>query len=202
MLAVDFRAFAVQGLDSLIRLRRRLPYLADTFAVKQQIVWIDVARLNKAAGLLSTTAWVCLVNQAALVVHEIAQVTARARESLSKILSGDFQHFGRDCVADTEDSSENVGHPLFAIETEQHPRGAGEHNFGHEQIRIRGSTFRIREVEVRRPVELLAVHVEIDGGVFDSRPLHIKQVVDDDPIEPCSEGTPALERRKPGQYFD
>jgi hypothetical protein len=66
VVAIDIRAFAVQFFDRFVYVRRCVPHRANSFAVEQEVVWIDVTRLNEAAGLLGTAAGVGLVNQAAL----------------------------------------------------------------------------------------------------------------------------------------
>ena len=76
MSAEDFRAFFIQGAEALMHLRYGFPHLADSFANKQEVLGIDVACLYEATGLLGTPAGVSVVYQSALVVHEVAQVSA------------------------------------------------------------------------------------------------------------------------------
>ena len=131
MSAEDFRAFSVQGVDGLMHLRCGFPHLADSFANEQEVLWIDVACLYEAAGLLGAPAGVRGVDQSALVVHEVAQVPAGAGQSLTKVVGGDLQELGGDGVAYPEDGTKDVGQALLTIKAEQHPGGAGEHRFGH-----------------------------------------------------------------------
>src|SRR3984893_5451130 len=110
MSPVDVRAFAVQSLDGFIRLRCGLPHLADSLSGEQEVIRIDVARLNEAAGLLGTSARVRFVYQSALVVHEVAQVSTSTGQPLTKVLRGDFQQIGADSIAYAEDRAEDVRH--------------------------------------------------------------------------------------------
>ena len=73
----DFRAFFIHGADGLMYLRCGFPHLAYSFADEQQILGIDVACLYEATRLLGTPAGVRLVDQSAVVVHKIAQVSPR-----------------------------------------------------------------------------------------------------------------------------
>ena len=63
-----------------MHLRCSFPHLADSFANEQEVLGIDVACLDEAPGLLGTPAGVRVVYQSALVVHEVAQVSARTGE--------------------------------------------------------------------------------------------------------------------------
>ena len=92
MAAVDLGTFAIKGLDDFIRLRRRLPHLADSLSMEQEIVGIDVASLYKAAGLSGTSAGVRLVYESALVVHKVAQIPTSASKPLAKVLGGDLKN--------------------------------------------------------------------------------------------------------------
>src|ERR1700745_1301883 len=84
MSAEDFRTFSVQGAEGLMHLRYGFPHLADSFANEQQIVGIDVACLYEATCLLGTPAGVRVVYQSALVVHEVAQVSARTGQAVGE----------------------------------------------------------------------------------------------------------------------
>ena len=68
MSAVDVRAFAVQGLDSLIRLRCGFPHLGDSFAGEEEVLRIDVTCLYEAAGLLGGKGLACLSLPSALAL--------------------------------------------------------------------------------------------------------------------------------------
>src|SRR5712675_2147704 len=126
MSAEDFRAFSVQGADSLMHLGRGIPHLADSFADEQEVLGIDVACLYEATSLLGTPAGVRLVHQSALVVHEVAQVSPRTGQALSKVVRSDLQHLSSNGVAYLEDRTEDKGQALFTVEAKKHSRGAGE----------------------------------------------------------------------------
>src|ERR1700757_2257155 len=99
MSAEDFRTFPVQGVDGLMHLRCGFPHLADSFADEQQILGIDVACLYEATSLLGTPAGVRLVDQSALVVHEVAQVSARTGQALAKVVGSNLQHLSSNGIA-------------------------------------------------------------------------------------------------------
>src|SRR5580700_5398735 len=132
----DFRAFFVQGAEGLMHLRCGFPHLAYSLADEQQIRGIDVACLYEATRLLSTPAGVRLVHQSALVVHKVAQVSPRTGQALSKVVGSDLQHLSGNGVAYTEDRAEDEGQALLAVKTKKHPRGAGEHRLGHQQVGV------------------------------------------------------------------
>src|SRR6201984_3000804 len=127
----DFRAFFIQGAEGLMHLRCGFPHLAYSLADEQQILGIDVACLYEATRLLGTSAGVRLVHQSALVVHEVAQVSPRTGQSLSKVVGSDLQHFSGNGVAYTEDGAEDKGQALLAVKAKKHPRSTGEHRLGH-----------------------------------------------------------------------
>src|SRR6478736_6253470 len=131
MSAEDFRTFSVQGVDGLMHLRCGFPHLADSFANEQEVLGIDVACLYEATGLLGTPARVRLVYQSALVVHKVAQVSARTGQALAKVVGSDLQHLSGNGVAHTEDGAEDEGQALLAVEAKKHSRSAGEHRLGH-----------------------------------------------------------------------
>src|SRR5260370_36639348 len=150
MAAVDRRTFVVEGLDSLVGFGWGFPHLEDPRANEQEVIRIDVACLNEAARLLGTSAWVRVVYESALVVHEVAQVSTGAGEPLTKVLGADLQYLGGNGVADAEDCAGDVAQTLLTIEAQQHAGGAGEHRFRHQQIWGRGGPFRTRQVQARQ----------------------------------------------------
>src|ERR1700730_2817832 len=131
MSAEDFRAFFIQGAEGLMHLRYGFPHLADSFANEQQVLGIDVACLYEATGLLGTPAGVRVVYQSALVVHEVAQVSARTGQALAKGVWTDLQELSGNGVAYTEDGAEDEGQALLAVKAKEHSRSAGQHRFGH-----------------------------------------------------------------------
>src|SRR4029077_20754635 len=131
MSAEDFRAFFIQGAEGLMHLRCGFPHLAYPLADEQQILGIDVACLYEATCFLGAPAGVSLVHQSALVVHKVAPVSPRTRQALSKVVGSDLQHLSGNGVAYTEDGAEDEGQALIAVKAKKHPRGAGEHRFGH-----------------------------------------------------------------------
>src|SRR5467141_5246439 len=114
-----------------MQLRCGVPPLAYSFADEQQILGIDVACLYEATRLLGTPAGVRLVDQSALVVHKVAQVSPRTGQALSKVVGSDLQHLSGNGVAYTEDRTEDEGQALLAVKAKEHSQGAGEHLFGH-----------------------------------------------------------------------
>ena len=98
MSAEDFRAFSVQGVDSLLHFWCSFPHLADPLANEQEVLGIDVACLYEATGLLGTPAGVRVVYQSALVVHEVAQVPARTGQALAKVVGSDLQELSSNGV--------------------------------------------------------------------------------------------------------
>src|ERR1700719_3972001 len=137
MSAEDFRTFSVQDVDGLMHLRCGFPHLADSFANEQEVLGIDVACLYEATGLLGTPAGVRLVYQSALVVHEVAQVSARTGQALAKIVGSDLQDLSGNGVAYREDCTEDEGQALLTIKAEKHSRCAGDHRLCHQQVSLR-----------------------------------------------------------------
>src|ERR1700752_5136668 len=129
--AEDFRAFFIQGTEGLMHLRCGFAHLAYSLADEQQILGIDVACLYEGTRLLGTPAGVRLIHQSALVVHEVAQVSPRTGQALSKVVRCDLQHLSTNRVAYLEDGTEDKGQALFTVEAKKHSRGAGEHLLGH-----------------------------------------------------------------------
>src|SRR6266481_1273959 len=127
----DFRAFFIQGAEGLMHFRCGLPHLAYSLADEQQILGIDVACPYEATRLLGAPAGVRLVHQSALVVHKVAQVSARTGQALSKVVGSDLQHLSCNGVAYTEDGAEDEGQALLAIKAKKHSRSTGEHRLGH-----------------------------------------------------------------------
>src|SRR5207253_2435489 len=109
MAPVNLRALVIQGLDRLKHFRCDLADFAHPASGEQKVVWIDMALLDEAAGLLGTSARVRSVYQSALVIHEVAQVATSTGQPLTKILRGDFQQIGADSIAYAEDRAETVG---------------------------------------------------------------------------------------------
>src|SRR6202162_6611109 len=103
MSAGGFRSFSAEGVDGLMHLRCGFPPLADSSANEQELLGIDVACLYEATGLLGTPARVRVVYQSALVVHEVAQVSARTGQALANAVGSDFQELSGNGVAYTED---------------------------------------------------------------------------------------------------
>src|SRR5690349_14211113 len=127
----DFRAFFIQGAEGLMHLRCGFAHLAYSLADEQQILGIDVACLYEATCLFGTPARVRLVDQSALVVHKVAQVSPRTGQSLSKVVRSNLQHLSTNGVAYLEDGTEDKGQALFTIKAKKHSRGTGEHLLGH-----------------------------------------------------------------------
>src|SRR6201981_142283 len=127
----DFRAFFIQGAEGLMHLRCGFAHLAYSLADEQQVLGIDVACLYEGTRLLGTPAGVRLVDQSALVVHKVAQVSPRTGQSLSQGVRGVLQHLrSSNGVAYLEDRTEDKGQALFTIKAKKHSRGAGEHLLG------------------------------------------------------------------------
>src|ERR1700722_8303198 len=120
MSAEDFRTFFIQGAEGLTHLRYGFPHLADSFANEQEGLGIDVACLYEATGLLGTPARVRVVYQSALVVHEVAQVSARTGQALAKVVGSDLQELSGNGVAYTEEGTDDKGHALLAVKANKH----------------------------------------------------------------------------------
>src|ERR1700736_3453189 len=115
----------IQGAEGLMHLRCGFAHLAYSLADEQQILGIDVACLYEGTRLLGTPAGVRLVYQSALVVHEVAQVSARTGQALSKVVGSDLQDLSGNGVAYTEDGAEDEGQALLAVKPKKHPRSTG-----------------------------------------------------------------------------
>src|SRR3984957_16281891 len=118
----DFRAFFIQGAEGLMHLRCGFPHLPYSCADEQQILGINVACLYEATRLLGTPAGVLLVHQSALVVHEVAQVSPRTGQALSKVVRRDLPHPSGNGVPYLEDGSEDKGQALLTVEAKKHSR--------------------------------------------------------------------------------
>src|ERR1700720_3505796 len=127
----DFRAFFIQDAEGLMHLRCGFAHLAYSLADEQQILGIDVACLYESTRLLGTTAGVRLVDQSALFVHKVAQVSPRTGKAFLKIVRSNLQHLSTNDVAYLEDGTEDKGQALFTIKAKKHSRGTGEHLLGH-----------------------------------------------------------------------
>src|ERR1700745_1084341 len=127
----DFRAFFIQGAEGLMHLRCGFAHLAYSLADEQQILGIDGACLYEGTRRLDTLAGVRLVDQSALVVHKVAQVSPRTGQSLSKVVRSNLQHLSTNGVAYFEDRTEDKGQALFTIKEKKSSRGTGEHLLGH-----------------------------------------------------------------------
>src|SRR6201998_552893 len=127
----DFRAFFIQGAEGLMHLRCGFAHLAYSLADEQQILGIDVGFLYGATRLFGTPDGVRLVDQSALVVHKVAQVSPRTGQSLSKVVRSNLQHLSTNGVAYLQDGTEDKGQALFTIKAKKHSRGTGEHLLGH-----------------------------------------------------------------------
>src|ERR1700719_1631829 len=146
MSAEDFRAFFIQGAEGLMHLRCCFPHLAYSFADEQQILGIDVACLYEATCLLGTPAGVRLVHQPALVVHKVAQVSARTGQAVAKVVGSDLQELSGNGVAYTEDGTEDKGQALLAVKAKKHSGSTGDHCLGHQQVRVRRCAFWIGQL--------------------------------------------------------
>src|ERR1700751_3414303 len=102
----DFRAFFIQGAQGLMHLRCGFTHLAYSLADEQQILGIDVPCLYEGTRLLVTPAGVRLVGQSPLVAHEVAQVSPRTGQALSKVVGSDLQYLSSNSVAYLEDRTE------------------------------------------------------------------------------------------------
>src|ERR1700746_2088936 len=134
MSAEDFRTFSVQGVDGLMHLRCGFPHLADSFANEQEVLGLDVACLYEATRLLGTPAGVRVGYQSALVVHEVAQVSARTGQALPKVVGSDLQPLSGNGVAYTEDRTEDKGQAVLAVKAKKHPRSTGDHRLDHYHV--------------------------------------------------------------------
>src|SRR6478609_2653589 len=113
-----------------MHLRHEVPHRAHSLADEQKVLGIDVAGLYEATGLLGTPAGVRLVYQSALVVHEIAQVSARTGQALAKVVGSDLQELSGNGVAYAEDGTEDKGQALLAVKAKKHSGTTGDHCLG------------------------------------------------------------------------
>src|SRR5260370_19723234 len=114
-----------------MHLRCGFAHLAYSLADEQQILGIDVACLYEATRLLGTPAGVRLVDQSALVVHKVAQISPRTGQSLSKVVRSNLQHLSTNGVAYLADGTEDKSQAMLAVEAKKHSRSTGEHRLGH-----------------------------------------------------------------------
>src|SRR5690348_13702320 len=131
MSAKDFRTLSIQGIDSLMHLRCGFPHLADSFANEQEVLGINVACLYETTGLLGTPAGVRVVYQSALVIHEVAQVSAGTGQALAKVVGSDLQELSGNGVAYTKHGAEDKGQALLAVKAKKHSGSTGDHCLGH-----------------------------------------------------------------------
>jgi hypothetical protein len=119
-------------IDYSNRIGCRIPDLPNMQRNELQVMRIDVAGVDEALGFLGTTAGIVRVHQAALVVHELVEVPAGAREALPEIVGRHLQDFATDGVARSEDFSEREDQSLLAVQTEQHSGCACDFGLFHQ----------------------------------------------------------------------
>jgi hypothetical protein len=72
-------------------------------------------------------------------VQKIVEIAPGPRELLPEVLATDLQERGPDEVGHSENLAEDVNQALLAIEAQQHPRGATDSGFVHQQLHIAGT---------------------------------------------------------------
>ena len=115
---------------------RHFTHVDDAMAREEEVLRIEVAQLDEALGLPGAAARIGCVDQAALALHEVAQVAPRSGELLTEVVAGDVEQLGSDAIGDPEDLTEHVDEALLAIEAEQHGGRAADLRFLDQQQRI------------------------------------------------------------------
>jgi hypothetical protein len=92
-----------------------LTHALDVVASKQERARVDVSGLDESPRLLGTAARIRRLHQSALVVHEGAQITPRARQFLAEVVARDLQQFRSHTVGDAKDGAEDVDESLLGI---------------------------------------------------------------------------------------
>src|ERR1700736_1456112 len=103
----DFRAFFIQDAEGLMHLRCGFAHLAYSLADEQQILGTHKACPHTGTRLIGTPAGVRLVDQSALAVHEVAKISPRTGDALSKVVRSDLQPPNSNGVAYLEDGTEH-----------------------------------------------------------------------------------------------
>jgi hypothetical protein len=175
---------AVIGSKYVWSLPGHVAHARHMFPGKQQVPRIDEAGLHEALGLLRAPAGIGFVHQAALVVQEIVEIAPRPRQLLPEVVAADLQKLGADEIGHAEDLAEDVDEALLAVEAQQHARGAADPGFVHQQPNVGRHGSRIRQIQVWRAVQAVAVSREGPPGRVGPPPLHVQDVIDDDPVQP------------------
>src|ERR1051326_8651921 len=119
MIAMNLRISGIQRFHAVNSLPGDLPHPRDVLARKQQTLRIDVTCMDECLRFLGAAARIVLVDEPALILHEVMKIAAGARLFLPEIVSADVQKPGADSVADSEDLAEHVNQPLLAVETDR-----------------------------------------------------------------------------------
>src|SRR4029453_10633033 len=150
----------VERVDVLMHSPRYFAYAGHVCRREQQILRIDVAGLHECPRFLRTAAWIRLVDQSTLLVHEVMEIPPCPRELLPEVVAAHLQQLGPDAVRDVEDVAQDVNEPLLAIQTQQHARGAANGGFVDEKLHICGNRARVRKLQIWSALELPTVFHE------------------------------------------
>src|SRR5882757_1496958 len=111
---------------------------------EQELVRIDMSRLDESAGLFWAATWVLGVHQSALVIHEAVEVAAGPGQTLTKVVGSHLQDLSADSIAGAKNRTECEDQSLLAVETEQHAHRAAVLGFFDQEGHFHGHAMGIR----------------------------------------------------------
>ncbi len=97
--------------------------LADMRRSKLHTVWVHVPRIDETFGFFRAATGIGRVDQAALIVHEMVQVSSCARQTLSEVFRSYLEYLTADTVSHSKDLCQDKYQPLIAVETQKHTGG-------------------------------------------------------------------------------
>lgn len=150
MISVKLRVRLVEGVEVLALLLGHVPHARHMRPGKQQVLRIHETGFHEPLGLLRAPTRIRFVDQTALVVQKVVEITPGSRELLPEVLATDLQELGTDEVGHAENLAEDVNQALLAIEAQQHARGATDSGFVHQQLHIGRHGPRIRQIHIGR----------------------------------------------------
>src|SRR5437764_11810919 len=103
MVAVNLGVLDKQTVEILGPPFRHFPYLDETLACEQEMLRIEVAQLDESLSLLRAAARIRGIHQSALALHEVAQVSPRANQLLTEVVTGNVEQLRSDAICDAED---------------------------------------------------------------------------------------------------
>lgn len=102
-----------------------VPNPLDMGSGEQQVIWVDVSRVDESLGLFGTPARIARIHQTALVIHKLVQIATGPGQTLAEVVGRHFHHLAADGVAHAENLSKGEDQSLPSIQAKQHPHGAG-----------------------------------------------------------------------------